>query len=189
MLIALVILGLIATLVINKVVVVLDNAQRRAIADEAIAALSEAWQETILAGKVTSGMSPTHGAVMGKLNAVKYLPQLQGHVIDDAYTNAVPTGRTLTCSSGSSALNTCYQLSNGAVILAYNRVIQGTAPYFFFKYILDPDGKATGDEDSLMIAIYADGKVRTSGYLVSGSSFYSHHNQQNTYTRPPLWYD
>jgi hypothetical protein len=151
--------------------------------------LSEAWQETILAGKVTSGMSPTHGAVMGKLNAVKYLPQLQGHVIDDAYTNAVPTGRTLTCSSGSSALNTCYQLSNGAVILAYNRVIQGTAPYFFFKYILDPDGKATGDEDSLMIAIYADGKVRTSGHLVSGSRFYGNYNQHNTYTRPPLWYD
>jgi hypothetical protein len=189
MLIALVILGLIATLVINKVVVVLDNAQRRAIADEAIAALSEAWQETILAGKVTSGMSPTHGAVMGKLNAVKYLPQLQGHVIDDVYTNAVPTGKTLTCSSANSAVYTCYQLSNGAIILAYNRPIWGTNNGYFFKYFLDPDGKATGAEDSLLVAIYADGKVRTSGYLVSGSSFYSHHNQQNTYTRPPLWYD
>lgn len=156
LLIALAILGVIATFTIPKLLEVQQNQQDNAKAKEAIATVAAAYHAYKLQN--TAATSTTGGALTQYLNYVKI--QTSGQV-DDIYGYG-----SWNCFAGAP----CYILHNGgALILSPNsfagtKAWAGTSTTDFIDFFFDPDGRVTdgttnGPGKSLKIFLYYNGKV------------------------------
>lgn len=156
LLIALAILGIIATFTIPKVLNSSRNQQYNSQAKEVAAMLSGAFQELTLAGNLTNA---TYARDFTPY--FNYVSKITTGVLDNmgGSTGSIP------CSWG------CYKLHNGGVITAsgnrYASTTTNTAVFFYF----DPDGEyhATEESSSVLYFIYLNGRLVTRETLNSGT--------------------
>ena len=163
LLIALAILGVIATFTIPKIITAQVNSQFKAVAKEDISALSAAFNQLQLNGGVTSGTKPS--------DLIQYLNYVELNTgplsIDERQTLT-----TKTCS----AFYRCLKMHNGSV-LYFDRdsgSLGGTNTTNGMWIMIDPDGKITdgttnGPGKSMNIWIYANGRVADEGSLAAGT--------------------
>jgi prepilin-type N-terminal cleavage/methylation domain-containing protein len=157
LLIALAILGVIATFTIPKVLNSQQDSKFKAIEKEAVASVSAAWQQVKM-----KGADGNTNIVFGVLNSnLNYVRKDSVTVIDEWHG-----ANTRTC-----LINQCYLLHNGAMIWADPATFGGTASTNAVSFWVDPDGKVTdgttnGPGKGVLFYLYYDGKVRTRGTLV-----------------------
>ena len=164
LLIALAILGVIATFTIPKILSAQQNQKFNSIGKETAGTISEALQKAKLRGEINS--SSSFDALTPYLNYVRIEPS--SVTIDD-----VQTGPDQACSSSG---DVCLRLHNGAIIhYDPGNTFGGTASTNEIYIDLDPDGQVTdgttnGPGKSITFFIYYDGKIRTSATRLSGAN-------------------
>lgn len=162
LLIALAILGVIATFTIPKVLVTQQDGTYNANAKDVAAMLSGAYAELSLAGNLST--ATTIGDLTPFLNYVK----VYMGTMDDTYTDG-----TFNCSG---ATYDCLLLHNGGTI-AYRdtAAFGGTASTNGLPFFFDPDGKVTdgttnGPGKSIGFFIYYNGRITDRAGVLSGTS-------------------
>jgi prepilin-type N-terminal cleavage/methylation domain-containing protein len=148
LLIALAILGVIATFTLPKVLQSQQNNQYKTIAKEAAGMLSGSYQAYQVQNIAT-------GAT-GSSNLTPYMNyvsiQTTGSIDGDAGTP------TLACDVN----NICLKLHNGAVFrLILSNTFGGTQSTRNIIATVDPDGVFTGNADSLFLLLYFNGRIGT----------------------------
>lgn len=164
LLIALLILGEIATFTIPKILSAQQNNQMNATAKEDIATLAQAFQLLQQAGTLST--STTSGALLPYLN---YVSLDTSGTIDDAYGYA----GSQTCSAG----EPCARMHNGSIIKFNNCSFNGSnANVNVIEFFIDPDGKvtaggtATSNGKSIRTFIYYSGRVTSLSGVNAGSA-------------------
>ncbi len=163
LLIALAILGVIATFTIPKILTSQQNSQSKATAKEAAAMITGAYQRAQAAGVVTSNMLPSDLAPY--MNYTRY--DTSGTVID-----ARPTVASNTCDTS----YPCIYLHNGAILMFDQASFGGTNATNAISFFFDPDGKLTngattadGPGKSVYFFLYYSGRLKTFGTLDAGT--------------------
>jgi prepilin-type N-terminal cleavage/methylation domain-containing protein len=154
LLIALAILGAIATFAIPKVLNAQQNETWNSNAKEAVATISEAYQ--LYRAKVgdTSGMKAS--ALFSYLNYVR----TDNSSSVDKLSSDSGYPAPFVCGNGNYL---CYRLHNGGVIHAWNDAFCNSS-LTALPYDFDPDGKA-GTGPMVRFFLYPTGKIRTQGTL------------------------
>lgn len=182
LLISLAILGVIATFTIPKVLQAQQGNQSNALAHEAAATISAAFQ--LYKQNYTLSGSTTAQALTQYMNYTKVVTSGQ---LDD-----IP-GRDILYDCGSL---TCLKLHNGGILFTdlgttFNGTASTNAIYFFF----DPDGvrgtSGTADDPGKSVAfwLYYNGRITSAAHLVANTS-YANNGGANT-TGPdsdPSWF-
>ena len=149
LLIALLILGQIATFTIPKVLSAQANGRNKAIAKEIIAMTASAHSMAQLNGVLTT--SSTYGSLTQYMNYV---------AVDTSTTiDGLPTGADATFGCND-VLYRCLKLHNGAVLIYIPNAVFSTTSGFV-PAIIDPDGQLTGKRDSLGVILYYNGRTVT----------------------------
>ncbi|WP_373532123.1 type II secretion system protein [Vampirovibrio sp.] len=157
LLIALAILGVIATFTIPKILSSQQNGQFNAVAKEDIAMLSGAYQLAQLAGTVTSSTTPSDLTPY-----MNYIALDTTSTIDALHG----LGVAVSCSGG----QPCLRMHNGSIIQLYHRSFGGTATNNAILVLIDPDGRQTssttnGAGKMMEAFIYYDGRIGSRGTL------------------------
>jgi prepilin-type N-terminal cleavage/methylation domain-containing protein len=166
LLIALAILGVIAAFTIPKVLQSQQDGRYKAIAQESVASVSDAFQRYKQANTVTSATSITD--LLPYLNYVKM--ETGGLQVDNNYW-----------SSGAQACDgvswSCLRLHNGAILIYDGSIFNGTATTNMFYFSVDPDGKLTqsgspvqGQGKVADFFLYYNGRVTTYGDCIAGTT-------------------
>ena len=149
LLIALLILGVIATFTIPKVLQAQQSSSWNSNAKEVISTLSGVFQERQLAGAITATT-----ASKDLTPYINYVRVRTSGTVDNR-----PGNGTANCNTN----NPCLHLHNGGVLKFNPCNFDGTSTTNVLPFLFDPDGIVTGDEDSLAIMIHYNGVVRTDG--------------------------
>ncbi len=156
LLIALAILGIIATFTIPKVLQAQQDQKYNAMAKETMAAISEAYQ-----------MHKAKGLLSSSTSAKDFAPYLNYVSVDTTSTlDPRPNGGTATCIPS----NMCVRLHNGALLLLTWYSYAGTNITNGLTFVLDPDGVQTGKNDSLVMSLYYNGMLRTRNDYLPGTT-------------------
>lgn len=157
LLIALAILGVIATFTIPKILSTQQNQKFNAMAHEAASAIGQAYQQFKLSGDL--GAATTGDDIIADyLNYVKVDTTSK---IDDR-----PEGAGIRdCSSSN-----CYVLHNGGILRAHTCNFDGTNSINAVFFVFDPDGVRTNQEDSLTLVLYYDGRLTSRAYTLGATA-------------------
>ena len=146
LLIALAILGVIATFTIPKILTSSEDSRYRSVAKESIAMVSGAYNTYKL------NRTPSSTTSFGNLTAyMNYIATDTATTID---SNGGGAG-TIPCSNWY-----CLKLHNGAYIYDINSNFGGSSATNAMVFYLDPDGRVSSKR-SVLVYLYYDGKVRT----------------------------
>ena len=157
LLIALMILGEIATFTIPKVLSAQQSQQKTAVMKETAAMVAAAYQTAVMNGVVTSSTR-----LQNLTPYFNYLNTDTSATIDDivGYGNQ-------TCNGGIP----CYKLHNGAILMD-RAGFGGTGTTNVMIMHLDPDGNYsgsnTGDGKSVMLILYYNGRITSRGQIPTG---------------------
>lgn len=182
LLIALAILGVIATFTIPKVLNSQNDGRYNSIAKEAAASVSQAYQ---LYRKDNTVDANTR--MLDLIPYLNYVRQQTTGTIDHRYTLG-----TLTCS-GTYTGRYCYVLHNGAMLVFLSALqFDGTGPTNAISFNVDPDGKVTdgttnGPGKSVQFFLYLDGRLRTRG-TVEPNTQNSVETANPTPSEDPPWF-
>jgi prepilin-type N-terminal cleavage/methylation domain-containing protein len=158
LLIALAILGVIATFSIPKILSAQQNEKYNAKAKEAIAMVSEAFQQHQANGLVSAN---TYGSDLSPY--MNYVSVDTSSIVDNRPAHGLIS---LACSAAAP----CLKLHNGAILHFVGGYFGGTNPLNICTFVLDPDGVYTGNRDSLMFHIYYNGRIVDRNNCLAGSS-------------------
>jgi prepilin-type N-terminal cleavage/methylation domain-containing protein len=179
LLIALAILGVIATFTIPKVLQSQQDSKFNSIAKEAVATISSAYDAYKLANGPSTSMRAA--SLAPYFNYVKKLPN--GTVMDGPPTGAA----TYTCNSGAGLYDyRCYLMHNGAVLITDidDVCFGGSTNTYIIGFVLDPDGKNTGKQDSIVFWLSYTGKI-TSWQNMTPNSLFKNANCTTDFTLNP----
>ena len=157
LLIALAILGVIATFTIPKILDSGNSSKHNAIAKETLAMVSGAWQTYKLENGASA--STSIDALTPYMNYVKDVTnQLVDNVPGFTTDSCVPNARW------------CLLLHNGALLQYYRGTsFNDTASTNVITFLIDPDGvyggSTTGPSKSVQAFLYYNGRLRTWGTL------------------------
>lgn len=154
LLIALALLGVIATFTIPKILSSQQTSQNNAMAKEVIAMVKDAYMLYQLENSTNATVSPS-----------ELTPYMNYVGFDTVGGVDAPTGSPSTC--GPHGVDPCLVLHNGGYIHYWiDREFGGTEATNAFSVFFDPDGRVSGPEgDTLSIFLYYDGRVRTYGTI------------------------
>lgn len=156
LLIALAILGVIATFTIPKILVVQQHQQHIAQAKEVAAMFSGAFQQAKLAGLVTAATKPSD--LTPYMNYVSLVTD--GTVID-----ASPGGTYHTCDTTFK----CLKMASGGMVWLQDWSFGGTSSLYTIEISYDPDpmnnttDTADGPLKAVQFTLYYDGFITTRG--------------------------
>ena len=178
LLIALAILGVIATFTIPKILYSSQNSQYNAIAKESAAAVSGAYQ-----------LYQQNNQVTGSTKVSDLTPYLNYVSVDTSGSNIDDSQGlgSITCNS----TNICLRLHNGAVLLYYSTMaFGGTSPTNAIWFNLDPDGRVTDgiNGKSVQLWVYYRGKLTTVGNIDPNSCWSSGCNASPLPSLDPPWF-
>lgn len=176
LLIALAILGVIATFTIPKIIVAQQNEQRKAIAKEAAGTLSGAFTSYKLASGITAGVSLDKDL----FQYINYVKLDTSSTLDERPGATGPTYCSVT--------DPCVRLHNGALIKSWGGAWYNTNTTDAIYFHVDPDGAYTGKDDSVVFAIYTNGLVRTRGTILANTEFPGGAIRNPDATADPGWF-
>jgi len=183
LLIALAILGVIATFTIPKVITAQQNRQANSIAKEAAGTISAAFQLYKYSGGDVTTMSATQ--LTSYLN---YIKMDTSSTIDD-----INTGNSVSCIP----TNPCFKLANGAILHHWGDNFCN-AFSTAIPFDIDPDGiyggLTGGPSKSVRFFLYNTGRITTEGTLDSNTQWTNSGTSTCKYTRSaqpthdPTWF-
>jgi len=163
LLIALAILGVVATFTIPKIITANTNSQYNASAKEVAATLSAAYQNYMDQNGMSASTSV--GSITPYINYIS---------VDSTSTiDLWQTGTTRTCNG----FYTCLKLHNGGTLLYANtETFTGTNTTNAVYFLFDPDGQVTdgttnGPGKSVEFWLYVNGSLKTAGTALPNTVF------------------
>jgi prepilin-type N-terminal cleavage/methylation domain-containing protein len=175
LLIALAILGVVATFTIPKVLQSQQDTKYKAIGKEAASMVSGAYDAYKLKQTPTSTTLPKD--LFPYMNYVRLDTGNSLTIDDDGY------GATYTCSSTSP----CAILHNGAIMMGYTHSFGSTNNLAAIQFMVDHDGKATGNQ-SLTLVLYYNGRIGTWATRALGTSDDRGNLDGNGFPPDPTWF-
>jgi hypothetical protein len=169
----------IATFTIPKIIYASQNQQWNAEATEAIAMVSNAYQQHKLNGYLAAN------------NRAQDLTQYMNYVKVDSVTliDTVP-GQVAyyDCNSGQGI---CIRMHNGSILYATYLIYNGSSNLNYLSFRFDPDGVQTSDPNkaSLHIFLYYNGRVTTRGQADIGSTNNSGSGFVSSVLADPPWFN
>jgi len=158
LLIALVILGVIATFTIPKVLQAQADQQARAVVLEGAGMISNAFTAYQQQNSIVSTTKPS--------DLTPYMNYVR--VVTTGSVDGIPTLVTSSCASV-----LCLQLHNGSILWTNDYTFNGTSTMSAIYFQVDPDGKVTGlpgDEGlSVGLWLYTNGRMTSRGYILAGT--------------------
>jgi prepilin-type N-terminal cleavage/methylation domain-containing protein len=152
LLIALGILGVIATFTIPKVLMAQQSGQKKAVAKEAAAMISGA--HTVL--KLNSTLTGA-STIMDLTPYLNYVRVETAGSVDGIPAAATGYPASYTCNTASII---CLRLHNGSVLIATKaNSFGGTASTNAFDFVIDPDGTLNSDRSSVGFLMYYSGQI------------------------------
>jgi prepilin-type N-terminal cleavage/methylation domain-containing protein len=158
LLVALAILGVIATFAIPKVLQAQQDQRYNATAKEFMAAVENAYQQHQLNGLVTTATTPHDLAIY-----FNYISRTTSGSID-----YLPGGTTYDCTVSVP----CYKLANGSIFTAPSTLsFSGNSSTHAIVMLFDPDGKVTdggatnGPAKSVAAILYYNGRITSRGQM------------------------
>lgn len=183
LLIALVIIGEIATFTIPKIITSQQNNTYNARAKEAISMVAAAYQQYLLQN------GPSTSAGISNLTPyMNYVALDNTSTIDSYYSDG---GITTSCGGASGY---CIRLHSGAYMQFWpGATFSGTATNNGIPLLFDPDGKVTdgttnGPGKSMYFFLYYNGRVTDLGNLVPNTSWSTNSNWQPNPSQIPPWF-
>jgi prepilin-type N-terminal cleavage/methylation domain-containing protein len=159
LLIALAILGVIATFTIPKVLNSQQSSSWKAIAKETASSVASAYTSYRLKNQPT--------AATKSVDLSPYLNYLKVHTTGSF--DGPPTD-TPTRSCNTPATYTCLRLHNGALLILDSQVgFGGTTDNRIIWFLLDPDGVSKADATSVWYVLYFNGRVSSWGEASPGT--------------------
>lgn len=164
LLIALAILGILATFTIPKVLQSQQDTRFKAIAKETASMISGAYEEH----RRKVGLSPSN-------SSADLTPYLNYASKDTSPANCTfdwhpNSGETpANCSTYPYAAN-ILRLHNGALLFTDPNGFGGTGTTNVVWFMVDPDGKYTGKEDSIWFMLYYNGRITSWGSCFPGTT-------------------
>lgn len=152
LLIALAILGEIATFTIPKILSSQTNARNNAVAKEAMSTLAASFQQLQMSG---TGVS-TRTSVSALSQYINYVSVDTSSTVD-----ALPTGSNLPCYT----TYVCLKLHSGGILFFDSTQFGTTNGYI--DAVIDPNGTFSGNKDSLGIIITYRGRITDFGTYFS----------------------
>jgi prepilin-type N-terminal cleavage/methylation domain-containing protein len=181
LLIALAILGVIATFTIPKILTAQQNSQKNAAAHEVISALAGAFQLVQQANPIST--STNGDSFMTYLN---YVALDTSSALDD-----VP-GANVSWVCGSNV--TCYKMHAGGTLF-YRPAdhYYGTASPYAMTFFYDPDGVRTGVNTdgpgkTIVLYLYANGRITSWGQCLSGTIEGNNSTRNPDPANDPSWF-
>lgn len=183
LLIALLILGTIATFTIPKLLVSQQNERYNALAKEAAGTVAQAYQAYRFAGGVTTTMNAE--ALSSYYNYVS---------VDTSSVIDLPNGAgQFTCNG----VTPCYRLHNGAVLHSWRDNFCNGSPTGI-PFEVDPDGVNSGTTNgpgkAIRFFLYSDGRITTEGTMASNTRWANDGTGTCSFTRSaapsvdPTWF-
>jgi prepilin-type N-terminal cleavage/methylation domain-containing protein len=175
LLIALAILGVIATFAIPKILSSTTSGQNKSVAKEAASMISAAFQNYSLSNTLTSGA--TGGLLTSSMNYVSV------DTSGPTFTSP-PSGDTnkMTCGAN----NQCLKLHNGGYLeYSVGQTFAGTNTTNYIAFNVDPDGLG-GNAGTATLVLYYNGRLATGGTKASGSATGAT-NPESEQTTDPSW--
>ena len=176
LLIALVLLGIIASLTVPKLLVSLNTKQANTLANDAKLLVSSAYADYAF-GNPKPPSSFTLAALLPSLPYAKHLNEAGETVSIDC--PPLGTSVALGCSGSHPRVATLnpastdyvsLRLKNGGVlVLPTSLSLGGRSPLHGLPFVVDYDGKASNRSDSVEFWLYSDGTVRTRQTLVANT--------------------
>jgi prepilin-type N-terminal cleavage/methylation domain-containing protein len=160
LLIALAILGEIATFTIPKILSSQQNSKYKALAKEVAASIASSYH---LYKTENSASSSNRG--MDFLD--NYLNYVHRETSSGVSIDTVPTASSTTLTCGSS--NPCYKLQNGGLLRPSSCPFGGTTELNAVYVIFDPDGIVTSAKDSVEFILYYSGRLSSRATLTDGT--------------------
>jgi prepilin-type N-terminal cleavage/methylation domain-containing protein len=159
LLIALAIIGVLATFTIPKVLQAQQNAAWKASAKEVAGMIGEGYRKYQLEKGITPSLKPSDLLDSGYINYVK---RKTSGLIDRA-----PGELSVDCAN---ATHNCYVLHNGGVLLVHNFIdFGGSASNYALPFWYDPDGtysgSATGPGKGIIFYLYLNGRIASNGTI------------------------
>ena len=177
LLVALVILGVIATFAIPKILVSQQDAKNKSIAKEVAGMISEAYNKVFLSTGISA--STQSAQLVAHMN---YVRKDTVTIIDD-----VPTWTTIDCSD--TAQNTCLRLHNGAMLRHFTTESYGaTGNNRVLVFTVDPDAKQSTVK-SVAFHVRYNGHIQTSGVIPNGTVTSSMWTHATSPTDDPAWFN
>jgi prepilin-type N-terminal cleavage/methylation domain-containing protein len=171
LLIALLIIGEIATFTIPKVLTAQQNNQYNAIAKETISTLAAAYQQESLRSGITSSTSAN--------NLTQYLNYV---AVDTSSVVDNVTAASITCTA--SGLNRCLKLHNGGMFVYHNNeAFSNSSATNGIWFLIDPDGTTSATRGFVFYLLY-NGRISSGGQL---PSITSSNSTYSTYA-DPSWF-
>jgi prepilin-type N-terminal cleavage/methylation domain-containing protein len=175
LLIALAVLGIVATFTIPKIIISQQNNKYNAIAKEAAAAVSGAFQQYKATGADLSVMNAS------ALNSyINYLKLDTSTVIDNVSPGT---------SNNFSSADPCFELANGAILHHYGDNFCNAAKTAI-PFDVDPDGvyggTTNGPDKSVRFFLYSNGHITTEGTLDAGTQWAGNGSSTCGYTRSAI---
>ncbi len=159
LLIALAILGVIATFTIPKILTAQQDQKNNAVVKEVAAAIAAAYQAHKLSGADVSIMK-AH-AITSYLNYVS--------LDSSSFVDSLPGTLSYTCGTGG---RPCFRLHSGAVLRYYGDNFCNGTPTGI-PYEVDPDGVYSGTTNgpgkAVRFFLYSDGRITTEGTLATAT--------------------
>jgi prepilin-type N-terminal cleavage/methylation domain-containing protein len=180
LLIALAILGVIATFTIPKIISAQQNGANNSKAKEAAALMTSALKLYSLSNTITSNTS-----IQDLTPYMNYTQLDSTGTIDDVYQSG-----SIACNSWGSGR--CIRLHNGAFILYWTGdTFNGTSSLNGVPFLFDPDGVYSGTTNgpgkSVMFFLYANGRIKDYGNIDTGTTYSGGTETRNAAGVPP-WF-
>lgn len=176
LLIALAILGVIATFSIPKLLQAQADQRRLAAAKEVAGSLSEA----LLLYKTQVGLTAGVSKASDLFQYMNYLKLDTTSSVD----NYPLFAGTSTCEVN----YPCIRLFNGGLLKVSDPTWSGTASTNAISFVFDADGTVTGLNDSVNLSLYADGAVRSRRYLKANTEYDTGVFRGPEPTGDPAWF-
>lgn len=183
LLIALGILGVIATFTIPKLLQTQQKSEYKAGAREAMGMISGAYQQYVQENGVSGSLMPSDLTPY-----MNYVSIRTTGSVDDLYGYA-----TMGCSGGAGG-EPCVMLHNGSALRLMNCGFGGSTPNRLMEFLYDPDGQVTdggavnSGGKSIRLFLYYNGRLTTGGGLISGGGAASSCWAWNSPWPDPPWY-
>ena len=160
LLVALGVLGIIATFSIPKILTSSTNAKYNAMAKETASTISQAYQQYKSENNVSGSFNP--------IQLLPYLNTVKADTTSSWQDSEFDSPTTFSCSE---TWATCRQLHNGGLLTMYNNNTFGTTDPRNFVFIeFDPDG--SGPAFDVTFKLYVSGRVFTEGDMSLGGVTY-----------------
>jgi prepilin-type N-terminal cleavage/methylation domain-containing protein len=154
LLIALAILGIIATFAVPKLLTSTSQTRFSAQAKEAAMMFAQGYQQYLKD-------RPKNGSAVG----TDFIPYLNYASLDTTSNLSEPSGGSISCNTSNVQ---CLRTHGGGVILLQNNEsFGGTNPLYTIEMLYDPDG--SGNTNGVWFQLYYDGRITTSGRVVAGT--------------------